>query len=151
MKTVVACWRPGGQLFRSERNSSEGRGEVLKISAQPIARSRRARVRTQVALSGRTPSRHGRDGAPLLLPQALVAALMRLYDYPHPYHPGRTIRGYDCAHAIRTARMCAAVAIRLGHPADRVIRYQIACLLHDLGRAGLDRTLFGKIWSWAKQ
>ena len=47
--------------------------------------------------------------------------------------------------------MCAAVAIRLGHPTDRVVRYQIACLLHDLGRAGLDRTLFGKIWSWAKQ
>lgn len=47
--------------------------------------------------------------------------------------------------------MCAAVAIQLGHPADRVVRYQIACLLHDLGRAGLDRVLFGKIWSWAKQ
>jgi hypothetical protein len=76
---------------------------------------------------------------------------MKLYDHPHPSHPGRTIRGYDRAHAIRTARMCAAVARRLGHPADRVIRYQVACLLHDLGRAGLDRALFGKIWSWAKQ
>lgn len=47
--------------------------------------------------------------------------------------------------------MCAAVALRLGHPPARVVRYQIACLLHDLGRAGLDRRLFGKIWSWAKQ
>lgn len=46
--------------------------------------------------------------------------------------------------------MCAAVARRLGHPEDRVRTYQIACLLHDLGRAGLDRRLFGKIWSWAK-
>ena len=81
----------------------------------------------------------------------MVSALMRLYDHPHPYQPGRTIRGYDRAHAIRTARMCAAVATRLGHPADRVMQYQIACLLHDLGRAGLDRPLFGKIWSWAKQ
>ena len=47
--------------------------------------------------------------------------------------------------------MCAAVAMRLGHPSARVTQYQIACLLHDLGRAGLDRPLFGKIWSWAKQ
>ena len=47
--------------------------------------------------------------------------------------------------------MCAAVATALGHGAERVHQYQIACLLHDLGRAGLDRRLFGKIWSWAKE
>jgi hypothetical protein len=47
--------------------------------------------------------------------------------------------------------MCAAVATALGHGAERVRQYQIACLLHDLGRAGLDRRLFGKIWSWAKE
>jgi len=75
---------------------------------------------------------------------------MRLYDVSHPLRPGRLIRGYDRPHAIRTARMCAAVAEALGHPADRVRQYQVACLLHDLGRAGLDRPLFGKIWSWAK-
>ena len=46
--------------------------------------------------------------------------------------------------------MCAAVASALGHEPARVRQYQIACLLHDLGRAGLDRPLFGKIWSWAK-
>lgn len=46
--------------------------------------------------------------------------------------------------------MCAAVAAALGHDTERVRQYQIACLLHDLGRAGLDRRLFGKIWSWAK-
>ena len=46
--------------------------------------------------------------------------------------------------------MCAAVASTLGHNVARVRQYQIACLLHDLGRAGLDRELFGKIWSWAK-
>ncbi len=46
--------------------------------------------------------------------------------------------------------MCAAVASALGHGTERVRQYQIACLLHDLGRAGLDRQLFGKIWSWAK-
>jgi hypothetical protein len=46
--------------------------------------------------------------------------------------------------------MCAAVAQRLGYAPEIVERYQIACLLHDLGRAGLDRRLFGRIWSWAK-
>jgi len=76
---------------------------------------------------------------------------MRLYDYPHPKRRGRLIRGYDRSHAVRTARMCAAVATRLGHSGERVRSYQIACLLHDLGRAGLDRKLFGTIWSWAKE
>ena len=91
-----------------------------------------------------------RDPAPLVMPRSLVGPLMRLYDYPHPHKPGRVIRGYDRHHALRTARMCAAVARRLGHPEERVQRYQIACLLHDLGRAGLDQELFGKIWSWAR-
>src|SRR5215207_485586 len=91
-----------------------------------------------------------RSSAPLYIARPLVAALLKLYDYPHPQQPGRMIRGYDCPHAVRTARMCAAVATRLGHPADRVRSYQIACLLHDLGRAGLDRKLFAAIWSWAK-
>ena len=47
--------------------------------------------------------------------------------------------------------MCATVANEFGHPQSRLRQYQIACLLHDLGRAGLDQQLFGKIWSWAKQ
>lgn len=76
---------------------------------------------------------------------------MTLYDYPHPHRPGHTIRGYDRPHAVRTAKMCVTVADRLGHPHDRVRLYHVACLLHDLGRAGLDRQLFGTIWSWAKQ
>ena len=83
--------------------------------------------------------------------RSLVKALMSLYDYPHPLHHDRVIRGYDCPHAVRTATMCVAVAVRLGHPEDRVRLYHVACLLHDLGRAGLDRRLFGTIWSWAKQ
>ncbi|HEX6950616.1 MAG TPA: hypothetical protein VF127_13525 [Nitrospira sp.] len=85
-----------------------------------------------------------------MIPRALVSRLMRLYDVSHPLRQGRVIRGYDRAHAVRTARMCAAVASALGHEPERVRQYQIACLLHDLGRAGLDRPLFGKIWSWAK-
>lgn len=75
---------------------------------------------------------------------------MKLYDYPHPIKPHRTIKGYDKAHALRTAKMCVAVAGALGHDPDRIRQYQIACLLHDLGRAGLDPDLFGRIWSWAK-
>ncbi len=43
------------------------------------------------------------------------------------------------------------VALDLDHPPDRVKKFEIACLLHDIGRAGLEPTLFGKIWSWAKQ
>ena len=88
---------------------------------------------------------------PLEVSRSLATALLKLYDYPHPRRPGRTIRGYDRPHAIRTAKMCVSVADRLGHPRDRVRLYHVACLLHDLGRAGLDRPLFGTIWSWAKQ
>jgi len=91
------------------------------------------------------------DQAPLLLPRSLASALLRLYDYPDPRKPGRIIRGYDRAHALRTARMSAAVALRLGHSPALVKQYQIACLLHDVSRAGLDRRLFGRIWSWAKR
>lgn len=88
---------------------------------------------------------------PLEVSRSLGKALMKLYDYPHPRRPGRTIRGYDRPHAMRTAKMCVTVADRLGHPRNRIRRYHVACLLHDLGRAGLDRQLFGRIWSWARQ
>ncbi len=88
---------------------------------------------------------------PLEVSRSLANDLMKLYDYPDPRRPGRIIRGYDRPHAIRTAKMCVAVADRLGHPRDRVRLYHVACLLHDLGRAGLDRQLFGTIWSWAKE
>lgn len=91
------------------------------------------------------------DPTPLLVSRKLATSLLRLYDYPDPRNPNRTIRGYDCPHALRTARMCAAVALHLGHPPARVKQYQVACLLHDLGRSGLDRRLFGRIWSWARQ
>jgi hypothetical protein len=86
-----------------------------------------------------------------MVSRPLTQALLHLYDYPDPRRPGRIIPGYDCAHALRTARMCAGVALRLGHKLELVRQYQIACLLHDVSRAGLDRRLFGKIWSWARQ
>lgn len=80
----------------------------------------------------------------------MVNTLLGYYDYPHPEKSGVIIEGYDKAHALRTAKMCATVAHYLEHDEERVRNYQIACLLHDLGRAGLDHDLFGKIWTWAK-
>ncbi len=80
-----------------------------------------------------------------------VSSLLRLYDVPHPTHPHKTLSGYDKAHAHRTARMCVPVAEALGHPIPRLIQFEAACLLHDIGRAGLDSKLFGAIWSWARQ
>ena len=76
---------------------------------------------------------------------------MALYDTRDPRRRTRVIRGYDRPHAVRTARMCTTVAARLGHRGERLRSYEIACLLHDLGRAGLDRTVFGPIWTWAKR
>lgn len=86
----------------------------------------------------------------LWIPEQTVNTLLGYYDYPHPEKPGEIIAGYDKQHALRTAKMCAAVAQHLGHDEERVRQYQIACLLHDIGRAGLDSDLFGKIWTWAK-
>lgn len=85
------------------------------------------------------------------VPRSLAAALLKLYDYPHPTKAGVTVKGYDKAHAARTARMCVRVARELGHPPDRLKQFHIACLLHDLGRVGLDPQRFGTIWSWARK
>jgi len=47
--------------------------------------------------------------------------------------------------------MCVPVAVALGCTPPRLQQFEAACLLHDMGRAGLDPELFGKIWSWATQ
>ncbi len=86
----------------------------------------------------------------LWLPESTVNTLLQYYDYPSPINPGEIIEGYDKHHALRTAKMCATVAHYLGHDDERIRQYQIACLLHDMGRAGLDQDLFGKIWTWAR-
>ena len=86
----------------------------------------------------------------LWIPGSTVIALLKCYDYPHPLKPGIIIRGYDKAHARRTAKMCAAVAHHIGYDFEKIRRFQIACLLHDMGRAGLDRKIFGAIWTWAR-
>ena len=86
----------------------------------------------------------------LWISEPIVNTLLAYYDYSHPEKPGEIIEGYDKDHALRTAKMCAAVAHYLGHDPERVRHYQIACLLHDMGRAGLDQKLFGEIWTWAR-
>ncbi len=86
----------------------------------------------------------------LWLPQSTVDKLLAHYDYPHP-QKAEIITGYDQDHALRTAKMSAAVAHYLGHDCARVQQYQVACLLHDLGRAGLDQVLFSAIWTWARK
>ena len=86
----------------------------------------------------------------LWISESTVNALLQYYDYPHPEKPGEIIEGYDKDHVLRTAKMCAAVAHHLEYEPERIRQYQIACLLHDLGRAGLDQDLFGKIWTWAR-
>ena len=47
--------------------------------------------------------------------------------------------------------MCVPVAAELGHSLPRLKQFEVACLLHDMGRVGLDPKIFGAIWSWAKQ
>ncbi len=86
----------------------------------------------------------------LWISESTVNTLLQFYDYPNPEKAGEIIEGYDKDHALRTAKMCAAVAHYLGHDPERIRYYQIACLLHDLGRSGLDQNLFGKIWTWAR-
>lgn len=86
----------------------------------------------------------------LWVSQSTVESLLKYYDYPHPKKNTKIIQGYDKEHVTRTAKMCAAVAKYLNYSEKIICEYQITCLLHDLGRAGLDQALFGKIWSWAK-
>ena len=86
----------------------------------------------------------------LLISESTAKSLLKFYDYPHPEKTNEIIEGYDKDHALRSAKMCAAIAIYLGYDEEIVRQYQIACILHDLGRVGLDKKLFGKIWTWAE-
>ena len=86
----------------------------------------------------------------LLISESTAKSLLKFYDYPHPEKTNKIIEGYDKDHALRSAKMSAAVATYLGYDKDIVREYQIACILHELGRAGLDKKLFGKIWTWAE-
>ncbi len=70
--------------------------------------------------------------------------LLALYDTPEG-------PGYDRDHARRTAALAVAVARRLGFAEDVLERFETACLLHDVARVGLDKGLFGRIWTLARQ
>ena len=78
------------------------------------------------------------------------AKLLALYDVPDPALPGHVIPGYDKAHADRTARIAVRVARRLGLPEELVSRLEVTALLHDIGRAGMDPQLFGRIFRAAQ-
>ena len=51
----------------------------------------------------------------LLLSESTVESLLKCYDYPHPEKRDEIIEGYDKNHVLRTAKMCTALAIHLGH------------------------------------
>ena len=78
------------------------------------------------------------------------AALLALYDVPDPQHPGGVIPGYDKAHAARTTEMVLLVARALGVSGETLRKLEVAALLHDIGRAGMDAALFGRIFQAAQ-
>ena len=77
-------------------------------------------------------------------------SLLALYDVPDPKRPGGVIPGYDKAHAARTTDMVLLVARRLGVTDEQLRKLEVAALLHDIGRAGMDATLFGRIFQAAQ-
>ena len=78
------------------------------------------------------------------------AAILALYDVPDPQRPGQVIPGYDKAHAARTTEMVLTVARRLGLADQTLRKLEVAALLHDIGRAGMDAALFGRIFQAAQ-
>ena len=77
------------------------------------------------------------------------AALLSLYDVPDPQRPGHVIPGYDKAHAARTTEVVLNVARRLGVSGEALRKLEVVTLLHDIGRAGMDAVLFGRIFQAA--
>lgn len=76
--------------------------------------------------------------------------LLALYDVPDPARPGHLIPGYDKAHADRTSRIAVRVARYLRLPEELVGKLEVTALLHDIGRAGMDPQLFGRIFRAAQ-
>jgi hypothetical protein len=77
-------------------------------------------------------------------------ALLALYDTPDPHRPGYTLPGYDRDHARRTAAIVMRVAPEVGISEEWRERLEVAALLHDLGRAGMDPRLFGAVFQAAQ-
>lgn len=77
--------------------------------------------------------------------------LLSLYDAPSPGDPSRVVTGYDKAHAERATRIVLALAGELGLAGNWLADLEVTCLLHDLGRAGMDSRLFGSIFRLAEE
>ena len=78
-------------------------------------------------------------------------ALLALYDSPDPTQPGHMIPGYDRDHARRTTAIVLRAAPDVGIAPEWMERLEVIGLLHDLGRAGMDPELFGRIFGLAQQ
>ena len=77
--------------------------------------------------------------------------LLAMYDVPDPARSGAVIPGYDRDHAERTTRIVLRVAKEVGLDARWHADLEVTCLLHDLGRAGMDPELFGRIFGAAQE
>ncbi|MSQ25025.1 MAG: hypothetical protein EXR49_01925 [Dehalococcoidia bacterium] len=82
---------------------------------------------------------------------AARTAVLSLYDAPDPARHGCVIPGYDRDHAARTARIVLRLARELALDPRRHPGLELACLLHDLGRAGMDSHLFGQVFGLAQE
>jgi hypothetical protein len=86
-----------------------------------------------------------------MLDTATKQLLLTMYDVPDPERPGRLIPGYDRDHAERTTRIVHLAARASGLPSKWLPGLEVTTLLHDLGRAGMDPELFGKIFGIAQE
>ena len=82
---------------------------------------------------------------------AARTAVLSLYDAPDSARPGRVIPGYDRDHAERTARIVLRLAQELALDPRWYPGLELTCLLHDLGRAGMDARLFGQVFGLAQE
>lgn len=85
-----------------------------------------------------------------MLDEATRNALLALYDIPDATRPGRTVPGYDRDHAVRATEILLQAVRSLGVPQEYLKGLEVAGLLHDLGRAGMDSALFGRVFTIAE-
>jgi hypothetical protein len=78
-------------------------------------------------------------------------AFLALYDTPDHAHPGHMMPGYDRDHARRTTAIVLRAALQVGIAPEWMERLELIALIHDLGRAGMDPVLFGRIFGLAQQ
>jgi hypothetical protein len=81
---------------------------------------------------------------------ATRTALLAMYDAVDP-RTGAVIPGYDRDHSERTTRIVLRAARAVGLDPYWYPGLEVTCLLHDLGRAGMDPDLFGRIFGAAQE